>query len=246
MVRLEVQAGRAGPVVAGDVALFPVLIGNPSRQPRYAVGVGVADPTLAQTLAASQPVLVDVPSGEQTWAELRLLTAQRGRMPLPRLRITSRFPLGLFRAWSYVQLELVCIVYPRPEGGDVPQPPAREGDEEGLRSDRGTDDFAGLRKYHPGDSLRHVAWKAVARGQPLMTKQFQGHAAAALWLSWDDTPSYMRAEARISRLTRWVLDAGRAGVPFTLELPGVTIASDRGPEHQARCLTALALLKVRS
>jgi uncharacterized protein (DUF58 family) len=167
-------------------------------------------------------------------------------MRLPRLRISSSFPLGLFRAWSYVELDLECIVYPRPEGGEVPQPPAREGDEEGLRSDRGTDDFAGLRKYHPGDSLRHVAWKAVARGQPLLTKQFDGHAAGTLWLSWEDTPPFMRAEARISRLTRWVLDAGRAGVPFTLELPGTTIAANRGPDHEARCLTALALLKIRA
>jgi uncharacterized protein (DUF58 family) len=78
-----------------------------------------------------------------------------------------------------------------------------------------------------------------------MTKQFDGHAAGALWLSWENTPSFMRAEARISRLTRWVLDAGRAGVPFALELPGTTIAANRGPDHEARCLTALALLKIR-
>jgi uncharacterized protein (DUF58 family) len=245
MARLEFQAGRAQPVFAGDVATFPVLIDNRSRQRRYAIGVEVADPMLAQSLAAPDPVLVDIDGGAHAPAELRLLAAQRGRMRLPRLRITSSFPLGLFRAWSNVQLELECIVYPRPEGGEVPQPPAREGDDEGLHSDRGADDFAGLRKYHSGDSLRHVAWKAVARGQPLMTKQFDGHAAGALWLSWENTPSFMRAEARISRLTRWVLDAGRAGVPFALELPGTTIAANRGPDHEARCLTALALLKIR-
>ena len=246
LARLEFQAGRAQPVFAGDVAVFPVLIDNRSRQSRYAVCVGVADDMLAQSLAALDPVLVDVASGAHALAELRLLAAQRGRMRLPRLRISSTFPLGLFRAWSYVQLDLDCIVYPRPESGEVPQPPAREGDEEGLHSDRGTDDFAGLRKYYQGDSLRHVAWKAVARGQPLMTKQFDGNAAGALWLSWDDTPPFMRPEARISRLARWVLDAGRAGLPFTLEFPGTTIASNRGPDHEARCLTALALLKVRA
>jgi uncharacterized protein (DUF58 family) len=245
LARLELLPGRAQPVFAGDLATFPVLIDNRSRQPRYAVGVGVADAMLARSHAAPQPVLADIAASAQAIAELRLLAVQRGRMRVPRLRISSTFPLGLFRAWSYVQLDMNCIVYPRPEGGEVPQPPAREGDEEGLHSDRGTDDFAGLRKYHPGDSLRHVAWKAVARGQPLMTKQFEGHAAGALWLRWEDTPAFMRAEARISRLTRWVLDAGRAGVPFTLELPGAMIAANRGPDHEARCLTALALLKIR-
>ena len=39
---------------------------------------------------------------------------------------------------------------------------------------RGSDDFASLRPYHAGDSLRHVHWKALAREQGLVTKQFGG------------------------------------------------------------------------
>jgi uncharacterized protein (DUF58 family) len=98
--------------------------------------------------------------------------------------------------------------------------------------------------YQPGDSLRQVAWKAVARGQPLMTKQFCGPASGDLWLSWNDMPASMHAEARIARLTRWVVDAGRAGVPFGMELPGARFEPASGPAHEARCLTALALLEI--
>ena len=77
-----------------------------------------------------------------------------------------------------------------------------------MQSGQGQDDFVGLRRYAPGDSLRQVAWKAFARGQPVMTKQFSGLEAGELWLTWLDLPADMRLEARLSRLTRWVLEAG--------------------------------------
>jgi uncharacterized protein (DUF58 family) len=243
LAHLRLQSGRVQPVFAGDTATFPVLIDNASHQARYAVGIGIADAMLARSLSCA-PTWVDLGAAQQVCAEIRLQALQRGRLALPRLRVSSTFPLGLFRAWSYVQLDMSCIVYPRPESGGAPFPTARSGDNEGPDSAQGRDDFAGLRIYQPGDSLRQVAWKAVARGQPLMTKQFCGPASGELWLSWNDMPAFMRAEARISRLTRWVVDAGRAGVPFGMELPVARFEPARGPAHGARCLTALALLEV--
>jgi uncharacterized protein (DUF58 family) len=245
LAHLRLLPGRAQPVFAGDTAMFPVLLDNPSRQARYAVAVGVADDLTARGLEATEPVWMDIAPGWQGTALLRLHAARRGRLALPRLRVSSVFPLGLFRAWAYVHLDSHCIVYPRPEGGEVPLPATRSGNDEGLRSAQGTDDFAGLRNYHTGDSLRHIAWKAVARDQPLMTKQFDGLAAGQMRLSWNDTPASLRPEARIARMARWVVDASRAGVPFAMELPGEVFDSARGAAHEARCLTALALLRVR-
>jgi uncharacterized protein (DUF58 family) len=176
-------------------------------------------------------------------AQVRLPAQHRGRLPLGRLRVLTTFPLGLFRAWSNVELGLQCLVYPRPESGRVPLPAPRAGAAEGLETGQGQDDFAGLRKYQPGDSLRHVAWKAVARGRPLMTKQFSGLAAGELWLEWEELPPDLRTEARLSRLTRWIVDAARAGHAYGLRLPAVVIPPDTGPAHQEQCLTALALFK---
>jgi uncharacterized protein (DUF58 family) len=245
LAHLRVLPGRAQPVFAGDTAVFPVLLDNPSRQARYAVAVSVADDLIARGLEATHAAWVDIAPGQQATALLRLHAAHRGRLALPRLRVASVFPLGLFRAWAYVHLDAHCIVYPRPEGGEVPLPPPRSGKDDGLQSAHGTDDFAGLRNYHAGDSLRHIAWKAVARNQPLMTKQFDGLSAGQVRLSWNDTPAHLRPEARIARMARWVVDASRAGVPFAMELPGAGFASARGAAHEARCLTALALLRIR-
>jgi uncharacterized protein (DUF58 family) len=176
--------------------------------------------------------------------QIRVPAQRRGRLRLGRLRVFTTFPLGLFRAWSNVELDMQCLVYPRPEHGGVALPVPRAGDADGLESGQGQDDFAGLREYQHGDSLRHVAWKAVARGQPVMTKQFAGRAAGELWLDWDDMPSGFHLEARLSRLTRWVVDAARAGHAYGLRLPTAVVALSSGPAHEQRCLAALALFEL--
>lgn len=233
LARLQLSPGRPEPVFAGDTAMFPVLLANPGSVARLSVGL---------MPAGKEPVYVDVPAQGAAAAQVRVPTEQRGRLPLGRLRIYTTFPLGLFHAWSNVEFDTSCLVYPRPEVGRVPLPPPRAGETEGLETGQGQDDFAGLRRYQRGDSLRHVAWKAVARGQPVMTKQFSGLAAGELWLDWDRLPSDLRKEARLSRLTRWVLDAARAGHACGLRLPSAAIPPGTGPSHQEKCLTALALL----
>jgi uncharacterized protein (DUF58 family) len=74
-----------------------------------------------------------------------------------------------------------------------------------------------------------------------MTKQFSGLAAGELWLDWDALPHDLPVEARLSRLTRWVLEASRAGHSFGLRLPALVVIPGAGPAHQEQCLTALAL-----
>ena len=239
LAHLELRAGRADPVFAGEPAAYPVLIDNPTALSRIAVAMLPVHALLGETNAA----FCDPTPFAQTRCDVRIPTHRRGRMRLPRLRVFTNYPLGLFHAWSYVELDSSCLIYPKPEAAAVPLPPPLGGEAEGMQSGQGQDDFVGLRRYAPGDSLRQVAWKAFARGQPIMTKQFSGLEAGELWLTWSGLPADMRLEARLSRLTRWVLDAGRLGAAFGLDLPGVRIPPDVGPAHEERCLTALALFR---
>lgn len=232
LAQLRIAALRATPVFAGDEATFPISLNNPTPLPRASVSV---------QCPAAGTAHVDIAPASGTVAYLRVHTQRRGRLPLPRLRIFTTFPLGLFYAWSNVALDTQCVVYPKPEAGHVPLPPPELGARSGSQSGAGQDDFAGLRKYAPGDSLRHVAWKAVARGQPVLTKQFIGLAEGELWLDWSALPSDFGVEAKLSRLTRWVVDATAAGQTYGLRIPGVTIAPASGSAHEEQCLTALAL-----
>ncbi len=234
LAQLRLKPGRPEPVFAGDDAVFPVLLANAGGVTRISIGL---------LAGGREPMYVDAGANQTTCARVRIPAERRGRLALGRLRVFTTFPLGLFHAWSNVELDMHCLVYPRPEPGRVPLPAPRAGDAEGLETGPGQDDFTGLRKYQPGDSLRHVAWKAVARGHPVMTKQFSGLAAGELWLEWDELPLELRVEPRLSRLTRWVLDAARAGHAYGLRLPSTVIPPGAGPAHQEQCLTALALFK---
>jgi hypothetical protein len=59
-------------------------------------------------------------------------------------------------------------------------------------------------------------------------------------------PPKLDAKVRIARLTAWVLAAERAARPFSLNAPGIALATGQGREHRRAALTALALMPERS
>ena len=185
------------------------------------------------------------PRGDTPTLALQVPAARRGWLPLGRVTLETRYPLGLLRAWSYVQPDVKALVYPRPDDAPLPPLDARSPMRaRPINAGAGADDFAGLRAHTPSDSPRHIAWKSVARGSTLLTKTFHGRAALELWLDYDAMPAALDVEKRLSRLTRWVLDAEAAGVVYGLRLDGATLgpgarrrASRRVPQG-ARALRA--------
>ena len=233
LARAAVTAGRVEPVFAGEAAQFRLYLDNRADHDRPAI--------LARHLASGAQTVVDVGPHAGTDVVLPVPAGRRGWMPVGRVMLETRFPLGLFRAWSYVEPDQRALVYPRPLRG--PLPPASADERAGSAQARasGNDDFSGLRSYQPSDPPRHVAWKAVARTDEMLTKQFSGEAAAELWLDWAALPAGLDPEERLSRLAGWVLDAERGGARYGLRLPGSELAPDHGEDHRARCLAALAL-----
>ena len=228
---LTLRAGHPQPVFAGEMAQFSVNLLNSGGRARYALNL---------MLGKQEPLTLDLPQNGGQWLTLPLPSQTRGMLLPGRITIYTRFPLGLFRAWSIVHLQMPCLIYPRPA--------AQRGlprellDSRGAVGDQGSgsDDFAALRSYHAGDSLRHVHWKAVAREQGLLTKQFGGGVTEKLWLRWEHTGN-LTLEGRLSLLTRWVLEADAQGLAYGLALPDREFAPARGEGHRRRCLKALAL-----
>ncbi len=232
LAHLRLSGGRVQPVFAGEQAQFTLHIANDTRADRYAIGV------TGDGIAADY---VDVAAGGSVIATVPLPAVRRGWLRPGRMTLFTRFPTGLFRAWSYAEPDVQCLVYPAPATPGLPLPRPEAGNQAGGMSGQGQDEFSGLRPYRPGDSPRHMAWKAVARDDTLLTKQFAGRADAELWLSWDALPAAMDAELRLSHLARWVLQAEACGLHFGLRLPGITLPPAGGPGHCADCLRALAL-----
>jgi uncharacterized protein (DUF58 family) len=238
LAHLHLRPGRAGAVFAGEDAPFELLLANRTRLSRFAVWVDIdteKDPRHA----------VDVPAGGGATVVLSSASSRRGWMNAPRVRLATRFPLGLFNAWSYWQPDSRARVYPFPEQDAPPLPVSGYPSPDGAGS-AGSDDFAGVRSYQPGDPLRQLAWRHIARLDPslggqLVTKQFEGGALDELVLDLDALPPRLDLELKLSRLTRWVLEAELRALPYALRLGRHNIDAALGPAHQAACLEALAL-----
>jgi uncharacterized protein (DUF58 family) len=236
LARLAVTPGRAEPVFAGDTAQFRLYLDGRAGFDRPAI--------LARHLGSGAQLVLDIPAGSAGEVVLQVPAPQRGWLALGRVMLETRFPLGLFRAWSYVEPEARCLVYPRPERSPLPRA-SGEAARGAMRSPTpGNEDFAGLRGYQPSDSPRHVAWKAVARSGDMLTKQFAGESGAELWLDWQLLPASLSSETRLSRLTGWVIDAERSGALYGLRLPGMELPPSHGDAHRTACLQALALFRL--
>ena len=240
---LIISGLRPKPVFAGDVAQFPVSVDNLHGPARTAIRL-VCQPRRNWWSKASLPGVnaaeIDILPNRKQVVGIPVPAVRRGLLPLGRVVISSSFPLGLFFAWSTLQLEQQCVVYPQPAGSSRlpgPAPGSLQG-HEGLHD--GANDFIGFRQYHPGDSIRNIAWKALAREQPLLVKRFSGDASHLLMLTWDDLAHLHDIEARLSQLCRWTLLAEQQGWSYGLAIPGAHIEPGRGLSHQDICLGALA------
>ena len=231
LAHLSIRAGRAEPVFAGNDATFVLQVENTTRHDRYAIRV-------ARGAAATT---VDVGRAETVAARVGTPARRRGRMQAGRITIETRYPLGLFRAWSYVEPDMSVLVYPRPDPFPLPDDAPLPDTGDAVSVGVGNDDFAGLRDYQRGDSPRHIAWKSAARGDTLLTKQWMGRGAAELWLDWSTLPTEFDVEQRLSRLTGWVVAADQAQRLYGLRLPHLEIAPERGAAHREQCLETLAL-----
>jgi uncharacterized protein (DUF58 family) len=230
---LTLHAAGGSPVFVGEQATLRIRLSSNGRA--------------HQSIALGWPPLelqsYDVPGNGLCECELRVPAERRGWLRPGRLRVESRFPLGILVAWSLVDLDQALLVYPRPIAGELPLAAgAREDDDddEGARVlGMGADDYQGLKTYQPGDSKRRLHWKAYSRGHGLLVKDFAALAGRDLWLDFaalDGDP-----EMRLSLLCHWVLTLSERQQPFALRLPNAVYGPDVGETHREACLRALAL-----
>lgn len=216
---------------AGDPAELRLRLANGTVQARVGIevdGAGIA--AVACTAPANADILVS----------LRIATTRRGVLPIGRLRLMSTWPFGLFRAWTWLHVADAVTVYPRP-AGQRPMPMAAGSDNGTAPRESGDiDEWATLRPFRDGDSPRQVAWKAYARGAPLLVKEYTASGSAERLFDFT-TLAGLDTEQRLAQLARWIVNCAADGEGFGLRLPRQLIDLDQGMMHRRRCLRALAL-----
>jgi len=226
---LKIDNAWSEPVFCGDDAQFRVFVSNGDDRQRFAVQAGFRKPQDCRDLK---------PKSSDSMI-LRHPTTQRGWLEMPSFRLETRFPLGFFRAWSWIFPHSRCLVYPAPAKKAPPLPKTGRG--QAGKAEKGDgEEVHGLRKYQAGDSMQRVAWRASARHDELYSLEMETPRQDACELDWD----LLRGddiETRLSILTAWVIAADHKQLAYSLRLPGIEIEAGLGPAQRAQCLESLAL-----
>ncbi|ACA86901.1 DUF58 domain-containing protein [Shewanella woodyi] len=219
---------------AGDTLVFPVRLY--ANQTQYEVLLNYPN---------NQIKVIKKVTNEASTSLIPFINERRGRVSPGRLKIESRYPLGLCKAWSHVDLDNEHIVYATPL--EANEQLSHIDSEQDYVADNqgghipGVDEFKGLRQHIPGESLKQVAWKQLAQGRGMLTKEFQQPQGEPQWLSLTDfSPASL--ENRLSQLTHSVDRLSEKGQIFGLQLGERTIQPADGEAHRISCLQALALV----
>ncbi len=224
-------SARAKPVFAGQPASFEISIKNP----------GTTRWSLSFAFSRIPQTTIDLDSKSQQDITVSHATEMRGMLKPTKLIISTIYPLGLFRCWSSLNLNIHCLVYPIPmPGSTVTNRGFDTNDNSGESGGPGVEDFAGLKNYSPGDPLQHISWKSFSRGQGLQTKIFEGQTGRSLYFDLASLPGH-DLEWKLSRLCHMVLKAESHRLNYGLRLGNQRIEPNHGGTHKQRCLRILAL-----
>ncbi len=238
---LDLRAGSPVRSRSHDCYRVPFTIQPASARPPCGIEISAA--------GARSPLFVpEVKAGQVFRSELSLPAAAITAQAPVSLVARSLYPLGFFTAETRVTAAPLTRPPPAPSG-DLPLPAMVTAAPEktsaaplpGLGSSGTGDDFAGTRAWQPGDSPRHIDWKAAARDRPLMTKQWAGDRVSFVPMDWNAIS--LPDEQKPAQIAQWIRQCEAACIPFGLKLPGVEIGPGIGPRHSAKCLDELAAVQ---
>ena len=227
---LRLSAGGNTPVFLNDNARFTVLLENTDAKTKFAIGI---------SHEANDFETIDVDNTHKHAIHFEAKTKTRGYCDAGKFRLYTEFPMGLFVAWTVIDLAMSCLVYPKPVSQiKNTMVNALEDGDQNLDG-KGIEEYTGLKKYQDGESWRRISWKAMARNNELFTKQFSGGQPQSLWIKWDDV-TVSDTETRLSILSRKIIDAHENHHIYGLQLPQVELAPGSGNRHYHQCMKLLA------
>jgi uncharacterized protein (DUF58 family) len=239
---LIVRAGRSPHCKMGESLVFSVALASPERT-REGVSLTAQADGVGKFISKSGPLSVAADATEVR--PLAFTPTRRGLMPLRRIIVESRAPYGLIRAWSYVHFEWLGVTEPQPE---TPPPPlplmAGDNDSSASRNLHVAHDPDSLRDYTPGDSLKRVAWKQVAKSGDWYTRTGDTGHRQEIELSWQAV-ALTDTEARLSRMAAWLLRAHNENCAYDLTLPNGHLPLADGSQQFADASLLLAAYPLR-
>lgn len=228
-------------IYTGRPALFGAVIAN---QKRWLASYSISIEVLSAGATARVRYLPRLEAGAErvvTWEET---VPRRGRHRLAGVRVTTRFPFGLFLKAGRPLLATDVVAFPamRALSPDLARELGMESDKTTRRRGRGTHLY-NLRGYRVGDDPRLIHWRSSAKTQTLMVRELEAETTEDTRLVLVGTgardPSAL--EAALSEAASLAAYLVRLGAGVEVVGPGFCVGLGRGKSHLRRVLTALAL-----
>lgn len=227
---LEVCTDEASDVFEGDKLNFSVTLLQASKS-APAISYGLDPANLTEAF---------IERGVKKCVSILQPARSRGCYQLDRLYLSTLFPFGLIRAWTWLKTESSVFVYPAPYT-PVYAPGAGQTGAASHASQVTQENSGDLKNYAPGDPLARIAWKQFAARDELYIRAYD--ASTGEVDQWVDWLAYAASniEQRLGMMCSDILRLGRERKRFGLRLPNLEIVQGSGLVHEKHCLRALAV-----
>jgi uncharacterized protein (DUF58 family) len=230
-------------IYAGTPCTVAMRIRNTkTRRPSFSIAL--ERPHTGERLA----YLARLGAGEERSVTFAETLPRRGRHPLRGVRVTTRFPFGLFVKASRPTCTDEVLVYPRriPAPAALLRKAAGVGTAPARRRGRGHD-LHDLRAYRTGDDPRFIHWRVTARTGTLTVRELEAETAqdAYVVLRGPGAADPERLEHGIEEAAAVASTLLARGARVGLIGAAVEVPLGQGATHGRRILAALALYEPR-
>lgn len=157
----------------------PVTIVLTNESDRPLAGTVMDDP-IDDATVTGLPGTFELPPHGTAQLRYEITPLRRGERQLRGVTVRYGLPLGLLSRQERVELPEDVDVYPDVHGARTLEMLRRQGREDArlgsLRVRGGDTEFERLRPYQRGDEMKHVDWRASARREELVARQFQAES----------------------------------------------------------------------
>jgi len=212
--RLTVERRIPSRVVVGEEFSVRLRITNPRRF-TPALAVRVRDALHPAAVGSGSLVVPIIPPRSTVDVSFPARIRRRGAYRITNAMLITSYPFGLMERRALRKHPSEILVTPREERSEVDIDGSSRSrlrqDALGGSRRAGTEEFAGLREYRPGDNPRWMAWKASARQGRLMVRELDRPRRRRVVVLLDTDATSLATWARRPALERGIsLAAGLA------------------------------------
>lgn len=229
---LELTLKGAANAFVDEKVDFFLAVQNTSKRPSMGVRMRWQESEIYSEL-------FDSDANSNLQIRVGMLGERRGPIKPSRLLVECVYPLGLLRCWTWLRFDAHALVYPKPVEVALENASIVDDEGDGEHPMKGGEDFSAFREYQAGDPIKHIAWKLYSRDRGLYTKEFSQSVSREMWLDYFNVKT-ADPELKLSALCFWALVFSQQDENYGLILPGIKITPNKGENHKAKVLEALA------